>query len=367
MAGNIYLIENDGKLRAMVEQPYANEELLQKLLEDYPDLLAGDAVDTPTPRRLLLISREIGVPDEEDGYDRWSLDHLFVDKEGVPTLVEVKRSSDTRIRREVVGQMLDYAANAIVYWPIEMIRSKFEITCDKQGKNSIQVIAEFLGGDPSDDASQEAFWNLVKTNLQAGKVRLVFLADKIPTELQRIVEFLNRQMDPAEVIAIELRQYVAEGFKTLVPRVLGQTAVPPPPTGERRHWDEASFFANAREKQGLGEQQLAAVQKLYEFSKKHADELTWGTGKTRGSFNPKFQHISNKSLYSVYSDGTLSLNFGWLDDEKASEYRETLSREFPRITGLTISNGGPYPVVPISQWTNAVDKVIQAFNQVIDS
>ena len=28
-----------------------------------------------------------------------------------PTLVEVKRSSDTRIRREVVGQMLDYAAN----------------------------------------------------------------------------------------------------------------------------------------------------------------------------------------------------------------------------------------------------------------
>jgi 5-methylthioribose kinase len=40
--------------------------------------------------------------------------------------VEVKRSSDTRIRREVVGQMLDYAANAVVYWPLEMIRAKFE-------------------------------------------------------------------------------------------------------------------------------------------------------------------------------------------------------------------------------------------------
>jgi hypothetical protein len=33
------------------------------------------------------------------------------DQNAVPTLVEVKRSSDTRIRREVVGQMLDYAAN----------------------------------------------------------------------------------------------------------------------------------------------------------------------------------------------------------------------------------------------------------------
>jgi hypothetical protein len=34
-----------------------------------------------------------------------------VDEAGVPTLVEVKRSSDTRARREVVARMLDYAAN----------------------------------------------------------------------------------------------------------------------------------------------------------------------------------------------------------------------------------------------------------------
>jgi hypothetical protein len=107
MANNIYLIQQDGKLRAMTEQPYSNEELLQKLLEDYPELLGGDQVDATAPRRLLLISREYGVPGEENGSDRWSLDHLFVDQEGIPTLVEVKRSSDTRLRREVVGQMLD--------------------------------------------------------------------------------------------------------------------------------------------------------------------------------------------------------------------------------------------------------------------
>ena len=29
MAGSIYLIQNDGKLQAMTEQPYKNEELLQ--------------------------------------------------------------------------------------------------------------------------------------------------------------------------------------------------------------------------------------------------------------------------------------------------------------------------------------------------
>ena len=33
-----------------------------------------------------------------------------LDQDAIPTLVKVERSSDTRVRCEVVGQMLDYAA-----------------------------------------------------------------------------------------------------------------------------------------------------------------------------------------------------------------------------------------------------------------
>src|SRR5262249_30776823 len=66
---------------------------------------------------------------------RRSLDHLYLDQDAIPTLVEVKRSQDTRIRREVVGQMLDYASNAVVYWPVEEIRKQFEKTCEISGKN----------------------------------------------------------------------------------------------------------------------------------------------------------------------------------------------------------------------------------------
>jgi len=32
-------------------------------------------------------------------------------------------------------------------------------------------------------------------------IRMLFVADRIPAELRRIVEFLNEQMDPAEVLA----------------------------------------------------------------------------------------------------------------------------------------------------------------------
>ena len=41
--------------------------------------------------------------------------------------------------------------------------------------------------------------------------------------VRRVVESLNSQMDPAEVLAVEVKQFVGENLKTLVPRVVGQT------------------------------------------------------------------------------------------------------------------------------------------------
>jgi hypothetical protein len=53
---------------------------------------------------------------------------------------------------------------------------------------------------------------------------MVFVADIIPKELRRIVEFLNSQTSSAEVLAVEFRRYEGQGLKTLGPRVIGLTA-----------------------------------------------------------------------------------------------------------------------------------------------
>jgi hypothetical protein len=210
MSSGIYLLqENDSNLVEMTEKGYDSEEILQSLLASYPNLLAGDQMNAMFPRKWLLISREASVPSEKDGFARWSIDHLFIDQDGIPTLVEVKRSSDTRIRREVVGQMLDYAANATVYWPIEHLQSKFEATCSAKNSTPDEVISSTFGPEPN----QETLWQSTKTNLQAGRIRMVFVADVIPPELRRIVEFLNGQMDPAEVLAVEIRQFAGQGLR----------------------------------------------------------------------------------------------------------------------------------------------------------
>lgn len=187
MSGSIFLLQDGSDLVEMREQLYDSEDLLQRLLENHPALLAGDQITSNGPRRWLLVRREASIPDEEGASGRWSLDHLYLDQDGIPTLVEGKRSTDTRIRREVVGQMLDYAANAVVYWSVEKLTADFEATCERMNQEPSQMLAEHLG----EDVDPEAFWQDVKTNLQAGRVRMIFVADHIPSELKRIVEFLN--------------------------------------------------------------------------------------------------------------------------------------------------------------------------------
>ena len=115
MAAGIF-VDRDGELVPMADVPYSSEEVLQALPERHAELLAGDQL-TPDlePRPFVLVRREAGVPDSSGAADRWSLDHLFLDQDARPHARRGEAERDTRIRREVVGQMLDYAANAVVY------------------------------------------------------------------------------------------------------------------------------------------------------------------------------------------------------------------------------------------------------------
>jgi len=335
--GAIYLIGEDGGLSELQERAYDSELLLQSLLADYPNLLAGDQIDSVSPRRWLLVAREMGLPGEETGGDRWSVDHLFLDQEAIPTIVEVKRSTDTRIRREVVGQMLDYAANGVVYWPVEILRARFEATAQGRGEAPADVLMRFL--DP--DSDPEAFWQDVKINLQVGRVRLLFVADVIPPELQRVVEFLNTQMDPAEVLAVEIRQFADERLRTLVPRVMGQTSegqVHHGRTRQRRQWDRESFLAEVRSKEN-GEQLAALSLLLMEWAEQHMDRMTWGRGLKDGSFIPIIDaHDTWYSLFAVYTSNRVELQFGYLrgkpnfGDEKLVEFLDKLNA----IPGITL-------------------------------
>jgi hypothetical protein len=268
-----------GELIEMDEQPFAAERDLQGYLEAHPELLSAEAAEDDR-RSWLLVRREMGVADREDAGDRWSLDHLFVDQDAIPTFVEVKRSSNTEIRRKVVGQMLDYAANASAYWDAGRLRSSFESRFNS-AEAAAEEFADFIEGEQDADE----FWDAVAGHLEERRLRLVFVADCIPPELRSIVEFLNEQLNLTEVIAVEVKQYVERDGEqaNIVPRVIGETEmarrVKRAGGGARRpRANEERFYAETRAAYApeLAERVLA----LYEYARARGSRRTFGRAKS---------------------------------------------------------------------------------------
>ncbi len=333
--GGIFLVHNGG-LVEMREQPYDTEAILQDLLSRYPNLLAGDQMDAAEPRRWLLVAPEFGIPDEFDGSDKWSLDHLFLDQDAIPTLVEVKRSSDPRIRREVVGQMLDYAANSVEYLPVEKIRDRFERECERRGVDPAIELRTHLG----EGIEIESYWQSVKTNLLAEKIRLVFVADVIPERLKRIVEFLNGQMDRAEVLAVEIKQFVGNNLQTLVPRVFGQSSEADTKKGKiaTKKWNEITFFEELSRKRG--EAEVAVVRNALKWAIDNGLRIWWGEGDWNGSLYPILD-LNGQSFYSVaiWTYGTVEVQFQYMKVKAPfsdENMRKELRVRLMRIPGVEI-------------------------------
>ena len=352
MSYGIFLLQKDGSLIEMGPKEYDSEDILQSLLADYPNLLAGDQIDELNPRRWILVSREINIPDNQDAEGRWSLDHLFLDQDGVPTLVEVKRSSDTRIRREVVGQMLDYAANAASYWDVDRIMSQYEANCEKDGLDSKQVWAERLQLEESYDE----YWGKVSQNLQTGKMRMIFVADKIPFELKRVVEFLNEQMKPAEVLALEIKQYASEDHKTLIPRVYGQTSKTQTKKSRSRlaarQWNEPTFTDEMTTRQGSDA--LRTTKLIFDWVENHKLKGWYGKGRITGSYIPILEFKGKWfTFFALLTSGTVELQFHVIKNRPVYddvEKRRRIYEEVNAIPGITLPHDGydRRPSIPLS-------------------
>lgn len=210
MGNRLFIVSEGRSVKEMsaVKMQDMSEAELQEIVEKNPELLSR-AWDTQ-PRKLYLISREQDIHAEEDSGNSFSLDHLLVDSEGIPVLVEVKRSTDTRIRREVAAQILDYACRASS-WSIEDLMESFK------NNNAGRPDAERLFDD-------QEFWNRVSSNLKEEHFRLVFVADRIPDTLRILIEFMDRAMNNIEVYGVELKPYKSpDGTMLLSSNIIGNS------------------------------------------------------------------------------------------------------------------------------------------------
>ncbi len=331
MAERIYNRSKNGSLDSLDEEPFATENELQELLAEHPELLDGEQVRPGDPRRWLLIKREKGIAESSDTGSRWSLDHLIVDQDAVPTLVEVKRGSNSEIRRTIVGQMLEYAANAARTWTGDELRQTFEDAAKDDGLDPDEELGRLLQVDGEPDA--DSFWEKVATNLTATRLRLLFVADEIPDTLERIVMFLNAQMPNIEVLAVEIKQFRGKSTQTLVPHVLGRVSSAPTrrSSGSRQKLTRETFlddFSNENE------EERQAAQRLLDVAQDSGAALEWGksivTVRMRCSLWQQPVSVAWFSLPSTdkgwYKTRKCVFGADILDNDPAKELRTVLER-----------------------------------------
>jgi hypothetical protein len=286
------------KLWRLVESAaYGKEAELQKLLVESPGLVSIDDV-RPDAGPLVLAVPEFGLP-------VGSIDILAFTAEGDIAIVECKLASNAEIKRKVIGQILEYAANL---W--ELRYEDLEQGVRLRLGESLAELARAAVQSPEWD--EEAFRSNVESALANGNFILIIVVDEINQELARIIRYINASGSPGyDFAALEMRRFQSENAEMLVPRVLGpvRTVKTTSSAGPGRQWDEPSFFSELA-RQGK-EDAVKAARGILAWAQR-STQVWWGRGKQSGSFVPTLHLAQKHQLFAVWTYGVVEIYFYWV-------------------------------------------------------
>jgi len=191
---SLLLRHGSGAFSAPSLTGFALESELQGLLYDHPHLLPG--VGEPA-----VACREF-----QSGVG--PADVLVLHGDGELVITECKLASNPQIRREIVGQVIDYASRI---WRMPMATFEAQWT----QRTGISPFAEF--GEQA-----AAVRERLATNLDDGRFTIVLAVDGINDDLRRMVEYLNSATRPeVQVLAFEVAHVRDGDVEILLPRVYG--------------------------------------------------------------------------------------------------------------------------------------------------
>lgn len=290
------------------------------------------------------------------------IDVLAVDGDGDLYIIETKlfRNPDKRL---VVAQVLDYGASLWrSYSDGEVFLTELDelLASDQQGGLNGRLRQTFGLNDEGITTVRES----MRQNLRDGNLRFVVLMDALHERLKDLILYLNER-SRFSIYAVEMQFYRHEGYEIVIPKLFGaEASKAATPRGGRGTWDEHSFFEEAKK---LPNDQFAAVEKLYQFAQRSGAEIGWGTGRVRGSFNPRYLKVAGKSLFTVSSNGTLDLNFKWLNRSDAEIAFRDRYIACIRQSGITpLPPGCESRFVPVDNWHSRVDEFIRALKQSLE-
>ncbi|MCX7735701.1 MAG: hypothetical protein N2319_03210 [Candidatus Kapabacteria bacterium] len=175
--------KSNGLERIPLDAKTFNEDWIQKLINNNPEILPINEIDSAfTP--VISIGREISTT---AGY----IDNLFISPEGYLTIVETKLWRNPEARREVVGQILDYAKE-LNKWSFTDLDNAVKLYNQTYNKNSDGLITTVKKFNELDEADESYFIDNVSRNLKRGRFLLLIVGDGIRESLEEMVEYLTQ-------------------------------------------------------------------------------------------------------------------------------------------------------------------------------
>jgi len=345
------LLIDGGKPTPLNETKFTEEGKLQDYLEEYPTLIPlADIVEGASD--LLCIGREVGA-------GSGSIDLLCIDKDSFLTVVETKLRRNREARREVVGQIIEYASYVSQWTADDVYRIANEYFAKSEkapqsykGKTLDEIMKGIAGGEFSD----EDFRIKIGQNLRDGRMRLVIAVDELIEPLRATVTFLNSHSN-FDILLLQVIDFEeSKDRKVLVPVLFGY-ATKSAEKGKRevRHWNEDSFRADTNER--CAPIVADTIMRLYDFTKDYADEISWGKGITYGSFTfRKSRQGIPVSVFTFMSNGSGWVCFGELVGKGVKEeVLQAFRAKLNEIPGINISEDvirlGKFPSIKVETLT----------------
>jgi len=313
-----------------------DEKELQVLLTETPSLIRIDDIrDGISP--LIFAVREFGLPGSG------ATDILTFSADGDIAIIECKLATNPEIKRKVIGQILEYAA---FLW-----KMSYEEVDERIQKRKGKSLTDLVGTVIAEEWDEERFRDGVKQTLDSGSFILIIVVDQINEELRRIIRYLNECSESAfSLHALEMQRFQTDKIELLVPHISGVSPKPPP--GGKKKWSEEEFFEKLEKEEPNS---FEIVKNIYNWSKGKADRIWFGTGKEKGSFT--FHYLKEDktiSIFSIYTNGRLILNYGWLSKQVNKTTMEGFHRRIHEIPPLS------YISSDFTKWPSV--KILAVFN-----
>jgi hypothetical protein len=183
---------------------------------------------------------------------------------------------------------------------------------------------------------------------------MVFVADRIHQELRRIVEFLNEQMRPAEVLAIEVAQFMAGSTRLLAPKLIGATeraAATKAVTPIKPPIDEEGWLSTIQEKRG--EEAARNAVKLLSWFKERG--FTTGVTDSQDAMFACLARPDGKTAWPFFirrSSGKIETALQYLKNDPAfasEESRLSILDKLKALLGISIDTNKStgWPALPL--------------------